>query len=133
MASKQEYRAQNLRWLEEKRREEGIERLADGVYCRVLSSSGSEGRTPSSSSIVVVHYTGWTIDGRQFDTSRGDSPLAVRLRELVEGWIIALQEMRVGDRWELYLDASRCYGGVPQEGIPAWSTLIFDIELLNVL
>ena len=56
----------------------------------------------------------------------------MRLRDLIQGWIIALQQMHVGDRWEIYLPTEMGYGRLSQPGIPAGSTLIFDIELLGV-
>ena len=59
-------------------------------------------------------------------------PPAFRLRELIAGWIIALQQMRVGDRWEIYIPAEQGYGRFSQPGIPGGSTLVFDIELLGV-
>lgn len=82
--------------------------------------------------MVVVHYTGTTINGKKFDSSRGGTAPAMRLRDLIQGWIIALQQMRVGDRWEIYLPAEMGYGRFSQPGIPGGSTLIFDIELLGV-
>lgn len=60
---------------------------------------------PQKRSIVTVHYTGWTIDGKKFDTSIGGTPIAMRLSDLIDGWIIALQQMHVGDKWELYIPA----------------------------
>ena len=50
------------------------------------------------------------IDGKQFDSSRGDVPLACRLRDLIEGWIIAMQQMHIGDRWEVYIPAEMGHG-----------------------
>ncbi|WP_290143917.1 FKBP-type peptidyl-prolyl cis-trans isomerase, partial [Paramuribaculum intestinale] len=87
---------------------------------------------PGRGSVVTVHYVGKTINGRAFDSSRGATPPAFRLRELIPGWIIALQQMHVGDRWEVYIPASQAYGKSAQPGIPGGSTLIFDIELLAV-
>ena len=87
---------------------------------------------PQKRSIVTVHYTGWTIDGKKFDTSIGGTPIAMRLSDLIEGWIIALQQMHVGDQWELYIPAEMGYGKFSQPGIPGGSTLIFDIELIGV-
>lgn len=80
----------------------------------------------------MAHYTGCTINGKKFDSSRGGAPLAIRLRELIPGWIIALQQMRVGDRWEIYIPAEMGYGRFSQPGIPGGSTLVFDIELIGV-
>ena len=58
--------------------------------------------------------------------------MAVRLNELITGWIIALQRMRVGDKWEVYIPSEMAYGKFSQPGIPGGSTLIFEIELLGV-
>lgn len=133
MAAKKGYREENLRWFEDKSRETGVVCLGQGVCYRVISEAKDRGRHPQLGNIVVVHYTGRTIDGRVFDSSFGGSPLAIRLRELIEGWIVALQQMCVGDRWEVYIDATRGYGLVAQRGIPTGSTLVFDIELLNIV
>ncbi len=56
----------------------------------------------------------------------------MRLRDLIQGWIIALQQMRVGDKWEIYLPAEMGYGRLSQPGIPGGSVLIFEIELKAV-
>ena len=79
-----------------------------------------------------VHYTGRTTDGRIFDDTRGGIPAALRLSDLIDGWIIALQRMCIGDRWEIYIPAEMGYGKFSQPGIPGGSTLIFDIELLGI-
>lgn len=130
--NKREYQQANQAWLIEKSKEEGVRKLSDGVYCKVLKEGGGDGRHPSPRSIVVVHYTGRTIDGKQFDSSRGGAPLAMRLSDLIEGWIVALQQMCVGDKWEVYIPASMGYGKFSQPGIPGGSTLIFEIELLGI-
>lgn len=82
--------------------------------------------------VVTVHYTGRTINGKKFDSSFGGAPVAMRLRDLIQGWIIALQQMRVGDKWEIYLPAEMGYGRLSQPGIPGGSVLIFEIELKAV-
>ena len=87
---------------------------------------------PTVRNIITAHYTGKTIDGKQFDSSRGGVPLACRLCDLVEGWIIAMQQMHIGDKWELYIPAEMGYGKFSQPGIPGGSTLIFEIELLGI-
>ena len=71
-------------------------------------------------------------DGKLFDSSRGGVPLACRLCDLIEGWIIAIQQMHIGDKWELYIPAEMGYGKFSQPGIPGGSTLIFEIELLGI-
>ena len=81
---------------------------------------------------MTAHYTGRTIDGRQFDSSYGSTPLAIRLSDPIEGWIIAMQQMCVGDKWEVYIPAEMGYGNFSQPSIPGGSTLIFEIELLGI-
>lgn len=130
--NKREYAAANKRWLEEKAKEEGVNALACGVLYKVISRGNDDGRHPTRRSIVTAHYTGCTINGKKFDSSRGGTPLAMRLSELIDGWIVAMQQMCVGDRWEVYIPAEMGYGKFSQPGIPGNSTLIFDIELIAI-
>lgn len=133
MANKKEYAAKNLAWLEEKSKEEGVKPLAKGIYYKVIKSAEKSDKHPTPRNIITAHYSGYTINGKKFDSSRGGAPLAMRLSDLIEGWIIALGHMSVGDRWEIYLPAICGYGRFSQPGIPAHSTLIFDIELLGIM
>ena len=143
--AKREYIQANKDWLEAKAKEEGVKALPKGIYYKVLSEGRSssarllpEGRKnqdsamPTVRSIITAHYTGRTIDGKQFDSSRGGVPLACRLCDLIEGWIIAIQQMHIGDKWELYIPTEMGYGKFSQPGIPGGSTLIFEIELLGI-
>ena len=129
---KKEYAEKNKVWLEEKAQEPGIEALDGGVYYRVIKPGNADGRTPDRNSVVTVHYTGKTINGKKFDSSLGGIAPAFRLKDLIEGWIIALQQMHVGDKWELYIPADKGYGRFSQPGIPGGSTLIFEIELFGI-
>lgn len=133
MANKKEYAAKNLAWLEEKSKEEGVKPLAKGIYYKVIKSAEKSDKHPTPRNIITAHYSGYTINGKKFDSSRGGAPLAMRLSDLIEGWIIALGHMSVGDRWEIYLPANCGYGRFSQPGIPAHSTLIFEIELLGIM
>lgn len=130
--NKREYAQLNKAWIEAKAQEEGVKALSRGIYYKVLAEGRNDDRHPSPRSIVTAHYTGWAIDGRKFDSSRGGTSLAIRLRDLIEGWIVAMQQMCVGDRWEVYIPAEMGYGKFSQPGIPAGSTLIFEIELLGI-
>ena len=98
----------------------------------VLIEGNTSSAQPTVRSIITAHYTGKTIDGKQFDSSRGGVPLACRLCDLIEGWIIAMQQMHIGDKWEVYIPAEMGYGKFSQPGIPGGSTLIFEIELLGI-
>lgn len=129
---KKAYAQANKEWLVQKSKEEGVKALPKGIYYKVISEGKADGRHPDLHSIITAHYTGRTIDGKQFDSSLGDTPLAIRLRDLIDGWVIALQQMCVGDKWEIYIPAEMGYGKFSQPGIPANSTLIFEIELLGI-
>ena len=80
----------------------------------------------------LLQGTGWTINGKKFDSSRSGAPVAFRLSDLIEGWIIAIQQMCVGDKWEVYIPSEMGYGKFSQPGIPGGSTLIFEIELFGI-
>lgn len=130
--NKREYRQANKDWLEAKAKEDGVKALSKGVYYKVISEGKNDGRHPTPRSVVTAHYTGWTIDGKKFDSSLGGIPMAFRLNELIEGWIIAIQQMCIGDKWEVYIPAELGYGKFSQPGIPGGSTLIFEIELFSI-
>lgn len=130
--NKREYAQANKDWLKKKAQEEDVKTLPKGILYKVLSEGKNDGVHPSPRSIVTAHYTGWTINGKKFDSSRGGAPLAIRLCDLIEGWIIAMQQMCIGDKWEVYIPAEMGYGKFSQPGIPAGSTLIFEIELIGI-
>lgn len=128
--AKKEYIDANRQWLENKAKEADIKALDRGILYKIIKKGNALSEKPNRGSVVTVHYTGKTINGRTFDSSRGGVAQAFRLRELIPGWIIALQQMHPGDRWEVYIPAEQAYGKSNQPGIPGGSTLIFDIELL---
>ncbi len=130
--AKQEYIEKNRAWLAQKAQEQGVKPLDKGIYYKVLKSGKPDAPSPNRNSVVVAHYTGSTINGKKFDSSRGGAPLAARLRELIPGWSIALCNMHVGDKWEVYIPAEMGYGKMSQPGIPGGSTLVFEIELMGV-
>lgn len=130
--AKQEYIEKNRAWLAAKAQEPGVKALDKGIYYKVIKKGKGDGPTPNRGSVVTAHYVGKTINGKTFDSSRGGVAPAFRLRDLIPGWIIALQQMHVGDRWEIYIPAEQGYGKMNQPGIPGGSALIFDIELIGV-
>lgn len=130
--NKREYTQANMEWLMAKSKEKDIKALPKGIFYKVLAEGNTSSAQPTPRSIITAHYTGKTIDGQQFDSSRGGVPLACRLCDLIEGWIIALQQMHIGDKWEIYIPAAMGYRKFSQPGIPGGSTLIFEIELLGI-
>lgn len=129
---KREYAQANKDWLAAKAKEEDVKPLPNGVYYKVLTEGKGNGKHPTPRSIVTAHYIGRTINGQQFDSSHGGAPQAFRLCDLIEGWVISMQQMRVGDKWEVYIPAEMGYGKSSQPGIPGGSTLVFEIELLGI-
>ena len=130
--NKKDYIKAKREWLEAKAAEDGVKALPKGIYYKEITKGDANGKKPNPRSIVTVHYTGWTINGKKFDSSRAGVPVAFRLSDLIEGWIIAIQQMTVGAKWEIYLPAEVAYGKFSQPGIPGGSTLIFEIELFGI-
>lgn len=116
--AKKDYIQANKDWLAAKAAEEGVMPLPKGIYYKVIASGKSDGPQPTPRSIVTAHYTGWTINGKKFDSSRGGVPIAFRLNELIEGWIVAMQQMHVGDKWEIYIPAEMGYGNFRNRVFP---------------
>ncbi len=107
------------------------ETTASGLASRVLQSgTGSEHPGPTSN--VTVHYTGWTTDGRMFDSSvaRG-MPSSFPLNRVIRGWTEGLQLMVVGEKRRFWIPANLAYGNNPGGGRPA-GLLVFDVELLRI-
>lgn len=132
MGRKEEYRLRNEQFLEAKVAEEGICRLPSGVLYEVLRK-GESTASPTVSSVVSVHYRGTLINGREFDNSyKRNCPEAFRVRDVIEGWQHALQAMHPGDHWRIYIPYTLGYGTRTSGPIPAYSTLIFEVELLMI-
>ena len=96
--NKREYIQANRDWLVAKSQEDGVKPLAKGICYKVLKKGRNDGVHPNPRSVIVAHYTGRTINGKKFDSSRGGAPLAMRLRDLITGWVIAMQQMCIGEK-----------------------------------
>jgi len=132
MSKKELYKAQNIQFLQELSTQEGINSLPCGIYYKVLQT-GEGKSSPTVRSIVTVHYKGTLIDGKEFDNSYQRScPEAFRLCDVIDGWQLALQRMHVGDKWIIYIPYTMGYGTRPSGPIPAFSTFIFEVELLGI-
>ncbi len=104
----------------------------EGVLYEVLVQG--EGAQPQSTDEVSVHYAGYLIDGKKFDSSydRGE-PITFSLNQVIEGWKIAVPLMKVGSKYKLYIPYHLAYGERGQRDIPPFSTLVFEIELLDII
>ena len=113
----------------------GVVTLPSGLEYKVVESGPATGAHPGATDEVKVNYEGTTINGKVFDSSfqRG-VPADLRLDQVIPGWTQALQLMRPGDTWMIYLPAKLGYGAEsPSPDIPANSVLIFKIQLIGVL
>ena len=90
--------------------------------------------TPGGPTISGVRYTGRFLEGRVFNASpdQGRGETVFPLQKLIPGWIAALQMMRPGDVWMLYVPAYLAYGSAGKSYVPADSTLVFQVELVGV-
>jgi FKBP-type peptidyl-prolyl cis-trans isomerase FklB len=110
----------------------GVKSTASGLQYKVLTSGS--GRTPGLHDTVKVHYHGTLIDGTVFDSSvqRGE-PVTFPVDGVIAGWTEALQLMKEGDKWQVYIPPNLAYGERGAGGvIGPNSTLIFDIELIDI-
>jgi FKBP-type peptidyl-prolyl cis-trans isomerase FklB len=118
-------------FLAENGQREGVVTLPSGLQYEVLTAA--EGEKPSAADRVTTHYRGTLIDGTQFDSSydRGQ-PATFPLNGVIAGWTEALQLMSPGAKWRLFIPPELAYGERAQGPIPANSTLIFDVELIEI-
>jgi FKBP-type peptidyl-prolyl cis-trans isomerase len=108
------------------------EKTASGVASKVLTK-GTGTEHPAAADIVEVHYTGWTTDGKMFDSSvaRG-SPAQFPLNAVIKGWTEGVQLMVQGEKRRFWIPGALAYGDVPtRPGAPA-GMLVFDVELLGI-
>ena len=126
---------QSKAWMAKVGKEAGVKVLPSGLAYKVVRSGPPTGLKPQLTDEVKVHYEGKTQDGNVFDSSyeRG-APAAMPLRGLIPGWQEALQLMRPGDEWVLYVPSNLGYGEAGAGGeIPPGAPLQFRIELIDVL
>jgi len=113
----------------------GVTTLPSGLQFKVIRSGPASGLRPQLGDEVKVNYEGKLVDGTIFDSSYARGvPAAMPLKGLIKGWQEALQLMRPGDEWLLYVPPSLGYGEEGAGGtIPPGAALIFRIELIGVL
>jgi FKBP-type peptidyl-prolyl cis-trans isomerase FklB len=120
-------------FLAENARRENVVVLDSGLQYEVIEEG--TGDTPDRSSVVRTHYRGTLIDGQQFDSSydRGE-PAEFPVSGVIAGWTEALQKMKVGAKWKLYIPYQLAYGERGAGGaIGPYQALVFDIELLDIV
>lgn len=112
---------------------EGVKELPGGIQYEVIKEG--TGAQPSVSDSVVAHYKGTLLDGKEFDNSfKRGQPFTAPLRALIKGWQVALPMMKEGSHWRLWIPSDLAYGdrGAGSD-IPGGATLVFEVELLQVV
>lgn len=113
-------------------KKEGVITLPSGLQYKVIKQG--TGVKAVDGDQVTTHYTGTFIDGRIFDSSvqRGE-PATFGVNQVIKGWTEALKLMPEGSKWQLFIPYTLAYGTQDRGSIPAYSTLIFEIELIDVV
>lgn len=122
------------KFLEENKKRPGVVTLPSGLQYEVIKE-GNVGKYAKATDRVKCHYEGTLIDGTLFDSSikRGE-PAVFGVNQVIPGWVEALQLMPEGAKWKLYIPSELAYGAQGAgEMIPPHSTLIFEVELLQIL
>lgn len=126
-----DYKKENEEFLANNKGKEGIQVTASGLQYKVITEG--KGEVPTKESRVKVHYKGTLIDGTQFDSSYDrKEPTTFRADQVIKGWTEALTMMPVGSKWELYIPQELAYGSREAGKIKPFSTLIFEVELLEI-
>lgn len=122
------------KYMEENGKREGVVTTQSGLQYEVLREGTEGGKKPTASSQVKCHYKGTFLDGKVFDSSydRG-TPLVFALNGVIPGWTEGLQYMTEGAKFRFVIPYFLAYGPYGYGTIPPYSTLIFEVELIEVL
>ena len=120
------------KFLEENKKKPNVKVTASGLQYEVITQG--TGAKPADTSKVKVHYEGFLLNGKKFDSSRDrGEPISFGLNQVIKGWTEGVQLMQVGSRYKLYIPYNLAYGEQGAgEAIPGGSTLVFDVELLGI-
>jgi FKBP-type peptidyl-prolyl cis-trans isomerase FklB len=124
--------AEGITFLEKNKKKKDVEELPSGLQYKIIKKG--TGQTPAADSKVKTHYRGTLINGTEFDSSyKRNKPAEFAVKGVIKGWTEALQLMKEGGKWKLYIPANLAYGERGRPSIPPNSTLIFEIELLEIV
>lgn len=126
------YKKENVDWLAENAKKEGVVTLPSGLQYKVLTAGTGEVATKDDN--VTVRYEGKTIDGNIFNSSYKRNPDTSTFRpdQVIKGWTEALTSMPAGSTWMLYIPQELAYGSRAAGQIKPYSTLIFKVELVKI-
>ncbi len=119
------------KFLEENKSKEGVQVTESGL--QYIVEKEGEGSSPSDDDTVEVHYRGTLINGEEFDSSYERNQTAkFPVRGVIPGWTEGLKMMKKGAKYKFFIPADLAYGERGRPGIPPNSTLIFDVELIDI-
>jgi FKBP-type peptidyl-prolyl cis-trans isomerase FklB len=119
-------------FLAENKSKEGVKTLPSGLQYKILTEG--KGKSPKETDTVTTHYRGTLIDGTEFDSSvKRGQPATFPVKGVIKGWTEALQLMKEGSKWQLFIPSDLAYGerGAGQQIGPN-AALIFEVELLSI-
>ena len=120
-------------FIAQNKKKKGVETLSAGIQYEVLNEGS--GPTPKATDKVKVHYRGTLIDGTEFDSSyTRNEPFEFTVNTgVIRGWTEAVQHMKVGSKWKVYIPPHLAYGEQGRGQIPPNSLLIFEMELIEIV
>ena len=125
-------KAEGEKFLVANKTKDGVITTASGLQYKILTAG--TGASPAATDTVITHYTGTTIDGKVFDSShKRNAPATFPVNGVIKGWTEALQLMKVGSKWQLFIPSELAYGDRGAgASIGPNQVLIFEIELLQI-
>jgi FKBP-type peptidyl-prolyl cis-trans isomerase FklB len=125
-------KADGKKFLDDNAKKSGVKSTPSGLQYKIIKEG--KGDKPKDSDIVETTYRGTTIDGKEFDNSaKHGKSASFQVNRVIKGWGEALKLMSVGSKWELYIPSELAYGDEGAgDDIPPGSTLVFEVELLNI-
>ena len=130
----EEWKTSNLEFLNENAKIESVVVTNSGLQYQVISEGKENGKSPTANDFVRCNYKGMFINGQIFDSTYLDgNPALFKLSNVIRGWVEGLQYMKEGERFRFVIPYDLGYGASGYATIPPYSTLIFDVELLEVL
>ena len=118
-------------FLAENKPKDGIVATASGLQYKVMAAGA--GDSPKATDNVTVHYKGTLLDGTEFDSSlKRGQPATFGVGQVIKGWTEALQLMKPGAKWQLFIPPDLAYGENGRPGIPPNSMLTFEVELISI-
>jgi FKBP-type peptidyl-prolyl cis-trans isomerase FklB len=124
-------KTEGTKFLEENKKKEGVKTTASGLQYKVLKEGN--GAQPKATDTVTVNYRGTLINGTEFDSSyKRGQPATFPVNGVIKGWTEALQLMKVGSKYQLFIPSNLAYGErAVSPDLAANSTLIFEVELMD--